>query len=577
MPLLNENDAPFLGWDVVGDFSSRLPSRQEIENAVTSKFFELTTNDYFADSWNNFAESAMKTVFRIAETWGVEEFRIPGIEDFSINLKQLQGLSPAQMVVQLTKQVVRQTLDLVFDTIGAIPIVGWIVDIAWNVAETIWTFVELFREQAQPPALAVQYTRDSDDRVTNEAIETARSNDWTRVFMPMAQPNGFDRTSVAFDHSGVEAWYISPRGNVDSSALAIMPGFPRAFGEFQIGKYVQPRKHPLPGDPAPRDIGFGPAANLGSFVPSLQQTGFSMWSLARKNSANAFKLDADKLELAWSDWFQALIDYIKYEFDSSEPPDQKAQIVNWLARYTAMGWYQTNSSDGPFGSGLHLWEESGLASNERFAEFFDERFGSPGFMFPGFQFWNEGPFDPDPEKRNNASNAPIAGSYFVSWLPGIKFFLRNYRKALIDQFTKTLTVAYVGPDFPALKNPSVRKSWEDHRKLLLSHSARANVELDLIPDQAYANAMAQAQSQPFWDITASPTPQSGIVDLVPAVPVPPEFPVPPSIPSPGAKRRRRAFSRAEAGMLALMVGGATAWKGPELVQMASRAIARRRR
>lgn len=570
MPLLNENAPVFAGWPVDQSFVSELPDRDTLIAAATSEFFEVTQADFVKGGFENFANAVMKAIYEISKTWGVEEFRIPGLEDFSIDLSRLSGLPPAQLAAELASQVIHQTLDAVFAAVGAVPIAGWMIDIIWGVVDTIWIFVTMYREtNKEPPGRAIEYSKSTDEDITNRVLDFSSSNNWTDVFLPMRAPDGFKSDTVIYETSNVEAYHVLPYGGQDFNGLAVMPGFPKVFADFQIGKYSRPRARPLSGDPDPRDVGQGPAMNMGSLVPSTQQLGFSMWSMVRKNSPNAFKIDPDKINLAWNDWFYALIDYIKWLAKEQDPPDHKAQRLNWLARFTTMGWYEDGN--------LSMWPESGLKDNEAFANFFFDRFGSTGYMFPAFQYWFEGEFDIDPEKRQNAPNSKIPGAYFVSWLPAIKFFMHDYGRAVLDQFTKTLTIAYVGPDFPALKNPAIKRNWEEYRKLLLSHSARNQVELDLIPDQEYRNAMAQAQSQPIWDLTAAPS-GPGSFDIVPAPYIPPEFPVPPSGPGvPGTPRRRRRFARSEAAMLAIMAGSAAAWKGPELLRMASRAVQRRRR
>jgi len=564
LPKLNENASIFSGWPVDAPFISRLPSRDTILSASVTELSYIDQGDYIKGGFSNFSNVTMKSLYEVARKFGVEEFRIPGLDDFSINLTNLEGLPPAQLVLKLASETVREILDESFSSMGSIPVAGWVIDLIWNVADVLWTFVLMVKELDDPiyaPQVALEYSKDRDEDATNRALDYTSSNDWTDVFLPLRIPEGFKRKTVKYEMSGIEAWLVYPYGGTDfSNSLAVMPGYPQVFAEFQIAKYI--KKGPqLPGVARARYVGGPPAMNMGSLFPSTQQLGLSMWSMVRNNSANAFKIDANRIETAWNDWFLALIDYIDWTEKRSDPPDQKAQVSNWLSRFTSIGLYGNDR--------FNLWSESGLRKNDAFLEFLEARFGTPGFMFPMVDVWQT-------SSDKNAPMTRMPGHYFVSWLPAIKFFLRDYMTALVEQFSKTLTIAYVGPDFPALKNPKIKQTWKEFRALLLNHSARANVELELIPDQEYRSAMAQAQSKPLLDITAPPPPP-GALDIVSVPYIQPQYPTPPPLPGSGEEPvSRRRFRRSQAAMLAIMVGGAAAWKGPELVQMALRAIRGRR-
>lgn len=111
----------------------------------------------------------------------------------------------------------------------------------------------------------------------------------------------------------------------------------------------------------------------------------------------------------------------------------------------------------------------------------------------------------------------------------------------------TISVAYLGPNTPALRDSALREVWEKRRQQLLTHDARRLVDLALIPDADYRSALAAARRSASNDLAAPTAPKPKPPQRVPPgtvdVPTidgdgPPPAPEPPSLPgvpeAPGA-------------------------------------------
>jgi MYXO-CTERM domain-containing protein len=106
----------------------------------------------------------------------------------------------------------------------------------------------------------------------------------------------------------------------------------------------------------------------------------------------------------------------------------------------------------------------------------------------------------------------------------------------IRKSLSTLSCAYMGPNTPALRDAGLRERWQLMRSKLLHHEARADVDLELVPDAEYRSALYAARQSIAGGFTIGEPPKP---DKPPRMPVPtvdgsptPPEPEPPALPDP---------------------------------------------
>lgn len=81
---------------------------------------------------------------------------------------------------------------------------------------------------------------------------------------------------------------------------------------------------------------------------------------------------------------------------------------------------------------------------------------------------------------------------------------RLYMPRAKNALRYTVTCAYVPPSAPALRNSSLSNMHDDMRRRLLEHKAVDEVELDMVPDSDYREAVRIAQLRTQPPLTAKP-------------------------------------------------------------------------
>lgn len=528
-----DNKAPFLDSGIgPGDFASRLPSRQKMQSWDPGVWGEQLNVELLGYGWDNYVDATGRAIYRVANTVGVMRPALAGVASFLEQAPKITGSVAFANTNGLVQGGIMSAVDLAVQAVSAIPVVGWVVQIGYVAGVAIAQAMRAYRanpEQARP---AIEYSKAIDEDRCNDLLDVAQGNDWTRVFLP---PAAGDFESVAIDYletekDGTRVVQTQPR-----QGFGAIPGVPAMMGAYQTmdwppkamtpaGKWEVSKTQILKKVGVNLPWGAGPRTTIGDWVPSARQLAFSMWGMVRKNSPQAFMVDHAKISAAWRDHFGELGNYI--EWLHSKGGDQNFNTAAALTYETVLGAFRPKKrvetpilnigggqfADEPFFSagnasaGCFLIPQKSYNLEGLTADYVCD-YADPAMFVPSFH-----PLD-----------GPRKNDFWVLYWPLVRYVIDDAIEATL-RYCDTLTIAYVDESFPAIANNSkIRERWSTMRQELLRHPARHDVDLDMIPDSAYREAMYTAQRSAADAFAALPPQaqstapiQTQVPDLAPA-------------------------------------------------------------
>lgn len=323
-------------------------------------------------------------------------------------------------------------MGLAINLMCTIPVVGWIVKLAWNVGNAIAKIATVVKQSDDYDDVveypATNFNPEVDRVILNQEVlrRLRSSKDWTELYRPPGGGKGEgqqwkDEFYTANLQGGGRRVQV---GNVCNSCLGFVPGTAFLHKSMEI-------------------FGKGNLKDTGNvYLPSSRQHGLWIWKhISRANTPALYTIDADALQSSWRWYLGPLREYIMgdavaasgYGVDNNLSAAQIQKIINYYDR----GGDATGDPLKIFGWG---------SLNE-----------------------NVSPDDYQPVKEAR--------------------ILKKRQLAFLD----TLTCAYVDDDYGALRDPEVKEKWERRRKDLLQHPAICDVDLDMIPDAVYRGQVEYEQ------------------------------------------------------------------------------------
>jgi hypothetical protein len=540
MPLLNPSwtingRQPFLETQATElGFTSALPSAEALRTLDLLNLTSLSLPNITSSAWENFSKLSTRAIYRMAATTGIVSPKLNAVSQFYNRVTAL-NVDPISVVQAIQSgdpyNIIVTALDASLGVLSAIPVVGWAFAIARDVATIIENAIEMLKQDPKQAQPAIEYDKDVDSWFCAGMLDTAATKDWTSIFMPMTQPSHPLRPPpsdvkvqrVKFQHSDAEGdliqftrhaedWLGGPQSGIPRGCV---PGVPRVDGWYEIldrGSCVSAKHKGLckfinVDTPAPYGQGFAfepsPVSAAGDYLPSVTQLGFQLWGAVRKNTPQAWAIDHNKILGAWQDYYYGLRDYILWLIaDGGNRHMDRAAALSFESLCGIWTSLFIKEGQGGYAPGVSIVNTYNLSGFTK--EQFERRCIQNDMLVPA---WKPG------------RGGPRAGQYYGLFYGVIEFVIENAIKALMEEFGKSITVAYVDDSYPALNNVWVRNRWEESRARLLEHPARYSVELDMIPDAGYREKMQIAQKLGGPQLTAAPA-RPVILDGGQTVPVP---------------------------------------------------------
>lgn len=444
MPKLERNASEFHGFQ---GFESALPTGDLIQKAGDPYFAAALEATWTQRHTENYLQIAQGVVRRIAVVEGIPSYNLPAMSRFFETAQDLV-VAPAQVDwSQVAPNAIIGALRTVDDTLKrigtSVPVLKWFVaigDALYKLGTLIADTLETREQRGEKmPETALVYDKGTDSDMTDAMLDRVASLDWTDMFLPFAK---------------LEAGSSQTFGPLEWTDRGFPSGFKVTFGSSNVASPGNSRKAVLPGfaricGPTIQARDFGAGYKFASFaayteetgdlIPSCCQAGLTLWQFAQKNGPNMWKLDPDKILTAWQNYFHALHLWSTgvWQRGSDQVPDYILAAVFYASHWA------TRTAPGKTPISL----TSTVAWSDVPAR---------------FKSW------------------PYTTDQVVAWQ------LRDLWEPRLRRSLSTLTCAYLSEEYPTIawakqSRPELFQRWLDMRELLLRHSARRLVDLELVP------------------------------------------------------------------------------------------------
>jgi hypothetical protein len=321
--------------------------------------------------------------------------------------------------------------------VGTIPIYGWIIEAAWDIAMGIVKLVKLVKaSNAEDPELeyaAAKFSPDADSAVAAKMGRLIRTeNDWTNIFRPPGVGEG--------DSPGVNITRSKIKGG---GYRLLAAGYHEGWFGFVPGTTTL-------------DLGFEIYSNnysrgLGQLFPTTRNLGISVWDQINRKSPAMFAVNA---RACWGQWEGHLGELRDYLY--TNPGKAAKEFVNGYGEQV-FGWSSWDTGK------------------------------------PSWQLMKDGNIDSWDDYYKG-----LGISHLQNRSTPARAMKILYDRQMA--YLNTTACAYVNPenygafgDSWQSETQKMLERVEENRLLLLQHPARCNIDLNNIPDYEYRNAMATAQ------------------------------------------------------------------------------------
>lgn len=468
MPTLKDIPDLFAGYDPESPYVS-LPviSSKAVFSQLQESGAKSAAMAFALQNYQSFSSITRSTVAGQAQRLGgVPEWLTTPVHTM---FERIPTVVDGSMLIDVGKQVWKQTvaaLDNISESVdesismaaSAVPIVGAIVNLGIGLYRMISEGLAAGQDDIGPrPAfkfapMTYDYAEDLGNGMTLSTI--ARSDDWTELFLPPSADPTFHVGLLASPLGGAKWWTPNQLG------AGLVPGLASQVGEYQM-------------------FNTNAALSTGNYYPSSRKFATVLWQMAMKPSVQMFNIDSVAIESAWVGYYHALWKLADFDGDFL---GLNSYNIMWLRARIR----QTASYSRMYDCEAATKWKSGSIGNCQW----DPKAGKvdPDLLNPPV-FRPQSVLDSFPREKLS-KRVKLTGLYsdVVSYVCQIH---RERAAACLG----TLVVAYVPSDAPLLRgDPALKQLHTEMRTALLSHKARYQVELDLIPDgteedRAYRSAL----------------------------------------------------------------------------------------
>ncbi len=359
-----------------------------------------------------------------------------------------------------------------------VPIIGWAI-------MAIRFFVQAHRVRYSGETFGVsdltegfntweipKFSRGLDDDAANDMLDVLATGDWTRVWMPNTAP--WDKGALNFGgvlkggHPKLEGWIFGAGlGGLEFSGFSCVPGVAQMGAAF-----YGPVDFIPDGRRNASDI--VPVRSTSDVWPSLIMLSGLAWARLQVPSGQCCSVDLDAVDYAWGIW-----------------------------QGRGREWLETTAMQPPAGGGSRNRQINALRTMAK---------GALGLRYDD----NGSPIRTDLYPGANGR----AGSR-----KAVREMVYEATAALRQKIHRnlgTIACAYVPPEAPALRDVNLKLRYAAMRNALLKHRARYDVELDLVPDAYYRNALRDSRMKLAAPDVAQRR-RGGTIDGSPEAP-PPQLP-----------------------------------------------------
>jgi len=367
----------------------------------------------------------------------------------------LEQVSDNPLVTEIAEDIVNVGFQVAGQVSQVIPIIGWVIGLGIKLGRTISDVVAASRAGNLPKLYPPAAFNPGTDLATyrNFILGPLRGFgseppykgglDWTLMFEPPADPDGFVGLNAPFHRIEEEDWSVTLAGNVPLGG-GMIPGSVNLHSAIDVL----------------RGTGSGSLIrDTGEFLPTAQKQAAWIWQgYVMSNTPAMFTVDATRLASLWHRYLERLRQYLNGDFQNN--PLERIEFDRKKSCKNALG---SGRCDGRMG---RIFSKS---DRTKVINFYADR----GWF--GWATETRGRRIPTGIKKL-AQYDPyrIRGSTPVK----AARLLRERQFKALD----TLTVAYIDEGYAAINSDAeLREKWKKRRGQLLSHPDRCHVELDSVP------------------------------------------------------------------------------------------------
>jgi hypothetical protein len=512
-------------------FRSSFPTAHMLKGGVYGAYGEDFKENYIS----NIQELSKLSYGKILWKW---DAATKEVLDFGGFVEAFDGFSVSELVdawnaiqsgdsLEIAKEVV-DTIGLIWASVGTsaqfyeeIPIVGIFVALAQFAVDLSLDTRKSMKEYYYPiEGLKMDYDRETDEFIVNDALERLENKDWTTIFAPpifSVPGNHGDPRASGVEHTNVK--WAEGRGQGVVITLTGGKGLP---GHIYTGLGFHPQTARIPiawqyhtGDPERRKTRKGWTYKKGlninvtgfeTYHPATQQMSVLLWERLLKNRPEIYRVDANGLRNSWSSYFRTMEEYLTRKSDKYGMSNT-AEYVRPMTR----GVIERILSPEYWGSDPAIKRKKVVATSE-------------GNRIHWSVLGKDVPLSyySDPKKliltgisddyldlrwrsssKSGTEGLDIStGEERIFGWEGPRLTARGLTEFIIDESLKkrqwnylnTLTIAYLSPDMPAFRNwPELLDKFYKNRQILLNHPARIMVDLDRVPESSWKNKLKDSR------------------------------------------------------------------------------------
>ncbi len=434
MPLL-ENDPDLLAGFQASSPLIPMPLRGSVWSQAPN-IGKAAKEAFVEGNYRAFVNVGQHALAQLGYSVGVPDWAAAGFETFfKLAEKPIEPSQIAKGVVSGTVELVQGALQ---QASTAVPIVGLIIQLGlylWDIIDTALKFTDTAE---RPPDQAIVYELAGDLEAANDIKSRVGHKDWTTLFMPPAE-DGWRLSEIAWTPGGGTEGFKFDIPNISHTGL--FPGVAERLGTYQF---------PLHDIGSTRPWNFATGFMLsttGELLPSGRSFSALLWQSVMKPSVAMFQVDSHAMESAWEAYFESLWDFSQSDWNyGAQTRETITGAIQRACTYCKIDFTQAK----PY---WHLVRQSLLQE----------------FSIPKLE--------------SKLDHLTLRYTDIVRYCGIIH---RERARAAL----RTLVCAYVPPNAPLLQaDPGLKAYHAQMRTRLLTHPARYDVELDLIPDAAYRKAV----------------------------------------------------------------------------------------
>ena len=449
-------DPIFEGFDPLARYESPLP-----ETKATVLRTQYSQDLMLRDHWSAFGMTTRITAGRIALRSGIPPWTQNGFRSLFQELAKHPEIR--DLASDALRGVPQAVNDAMIDAIAAVPYVRLVVNLGLAISRLVRAATKAAEERGVVAAELI-FSRAADEQSVDEVLLAAfEHDDWTTVFSP--GPAGeWEWNDITWTIGGTNAQgrrFLPKRFELDKGGTGLLPGLSEQEGWYEYAFEVD----------APFTLGVvsrwgTPVTTLGSTHPSVRQLSMTLWQAANKPSPQMFMLKPNAIIDAWEGYYASLAQFA-HQYVGGHGRDAQMAFQAWKMCSASL-IHKLMPAHTPTYPRARF---SGLSK-----ELLDEI------------------RDPDPLHQRKGVIADMDGPRWP--MSRLVRYLVLEQKARMRPTLGTIICAYVPSDAPALlDDPALMQYHNEMRVELLRHPARCEVDLELIPDPVYRNAMAAAQAQ----------------------------------------------------------------------------------